>query len=94
VGRGKWHHDDDQDIVNINHKRAFVTGIATIRSSASGKALPSPFKIAEAMQVPKKAAQGYLTTMATVWTQFVLHDISRPVSFSGKFTTDWRPKKP
>ena len=54
-------------------------------SVLGNKPLPSVVKIAETVHTPKKTSNGYLTTLAAVWTQLVLNDISKPVSFAGTF---------
>ena len=52
--------------------------------SASGnKPLPSAAKVGETVHTSKKTSNGYLTTLAAVWTQLILNDISKPVTFSG-----------
>ena len=62
-----------------------LTGISQVRMAASGKPLPSPFKITESIHAPKKAGNGYLTTLSAVWAQFILNDISSPISFAGMY---------
>ena len=64
-------------------------GINQIRLAVSGKPLPSPVKIADSIHTPKKAANGYLTTLSAVWAQFIQNDISYPITFAGqlKLTT-------
>ena len=63
----------------------YVDGISQVRMAASGKPLPNPIKVADAVHAPRsKPSHGYLTTLAAVWTQFVLNDISYPITFTGK----------
>jgi hypothetical protein len=45
-------------------------------------------KIADTIHAPKKTSNGYLTTLSGVWAEFVQNDISRPVSYVGKFQFD------
>ena len=59
-------------------------GINQIRLAVSGKPLPSPVKIADSIHTPKKAANGYLTTLSAVWAQFIQNDISYPITFAGQ----------
>lgn len=62
----------------------FCLGISQTRMAISGKPLPNPVKVADAVHAPKsKPSHGYLTTLAAVWAQFVLHDISYPITFAG-----------
>ena len=61
------------------------SGISQVRLAASGKSLPNPVKIAETIHAPKKTSNGYLTTLSGVWAEFVQNDISKPVSYVGKF---------
>ena len=60
-----------------------TAGVSQIRLATSGKPLPSAAKVAENIHSPKKAATGYLTTLSSIWAQFVLNDISYPVTFAG-----------
>lgn len=67
-------------------------GISQVRLAASGKPLPNPVKVADAVHAPRsKPSNGYLTTLAAVWTQFVLHDVSHPITYTGTFLFEFHP---
>lgn len=57
--------------------------MSAVRRAVSGSELPSAFHVAEKIHTSDKASvKGYLTTLAPVWAQLLLNDISDPISFA------------
>ena len=63
------------------------SGVSTLRTAASGDALPDAWQVAKTLRRPgsvsKTSSPAYLTVLAPVWAQFILDDISRPVTYAG-----------
>ena len=58
-------------------------GLSAVRRAVSGSPLPSVFHVAEKIHTSDKpSAAGFLTTLAPVWSQLLLNDVSDPVSFA------------